>query len=133
MGDRADRNEKDVRRGYDAFARGDTAVFPELFAADATWTHQGHSQVAGDHTGLEAILGFFGRSMELSQGTLKIEVDDVVANDDRAFVMAHHTANANGRVLDDHQIHVFEIGQDGRVLHVTQYLGDQVAVDAFWG
>jgi uncharacterized protein len=129
----AQENEKRVLGGYDAFARGDMGSLKELLAPDCTWTHLGHSQVAGDHEGIEALMTFFGRSMELSEGTLRVEVEDSAANGERVFVKAHHTAAAGGRVLDDHQVHVFDIDSEGRARKVTQYPGDQAAVDAFWG
>jgi hypothetical protein len=37
--------------------------------------------MAGDHRGIDAVLGFFGRTMELTAGTFRAELHDVVADD----------------------------------------------------
>jgi hypothetical protein len=46
------------------------------------------SVLAGDHRGPDAILGFFGKTFELTAGTFRVEVHDVVA-DDRHTVGLH--------------------------------------------
>jgi uncharacterized protein len=42
-------NEDLVRRGYDAFSRGDMQTLRELFHPDIVWHAPGRSQLAGDH------------------------------------------------------------------------------------
>jgi uncharacterized protein len=56
----------------------------ELFHPDIVRHAPGRSQLAGDHQGVDAVLGFFGRTMELTGGNFRVEVHDVVANDDHA-------------------------------------------------
>jgi ketosteroid isomerase-like protein len=81
-------NEELVRKGYDAFARGDMDTLRELFDPDIVWHFPGRSLLAGDHRGTDAVLGFFGRTMELTAGTFRAELHDVVA-DDRHTVGMH--------------------------------------------
>ena len=38
----------------------------ESFDPDIVWHAPGHSQLAGDHQGVDAVLGFFGQTMELT-------------------------------------------------------------------
>ena len=40
-----------VRRGYDAFARGDMLAMRELFAPDASWDHRNAGRFAGPARG----------------------------------------------------------------------------------
>ena len=44
-------NEDLIRRGYDAFSRGDMDTLRELFHPDIVWHAPGRSQLAGDPPG----------------------------------------------------------------------------------
>jgi len=50
-------NEELVRRGYDAFASGDMDTRRELFDPQIVWHFAGRSPLAGDHRGVDAVLG----------------------------------------------------------------------------
>jgi uncharacterized protein len=52
----------------------------ELFHPDIVWHAPGRSRLAGDHQGVDAVLGFFGRTMELTGGAFRVEVHDVLAS-----------------------------------------------------
>jgi len=123
-------NEDLVRQGYDAFARGDLDTLREVFAADAVWHTPGHNVLAGDHRGIDAILGFFGQTMELSGGTFRVELHDVVAGDDHAVGLHVARGQRNGRTLEDRSVLVFHV-RDGQAVEVWQYNGDNDAVDQF--
>jgi uncharacterized protein len=64
----------------------------EWFDPDIVWHAPGHSQLAGDHQGVDAVLGFFGQTMELTGGSFRVEVHDAVAHDEHAVGL--HTAHA---------------------------------------
>jgi uncharacterized protein len=53
----------------------------ELFDPEIVWHFPGRSVLAGDHRGTDAVLGFFGKTIELTAGTFQVEVHDVVADD----------------------------------------------------
>jgi ketosteroid isomerase-like protein len=88
-------NEDLIRRGYAAFSRGDMDTLRELFHPDIVWHAPGRSQLAGDHQGVEAVLGYFGRTMELTGGNFRADVHDVVANDEHAVSL--NSAMPSGR------------------------------------
>ncbi len=52
----ANKNEELIRAGYEAFGRGDIAVFQGLFTPDITWHVGGRNPLSGDKRGLEATL-----------------------------------------------------------------------------
>ena len=60
---------------------GDMDILRELFDREIVWHFPGRSPLAGDHRGTDVVLGFFGRTMELTAGTLWAELHDVVAHD----------------------------------------------------
>jgi uncharacterized protein len=125
-------DEDVVRRGYDAFSKGDMQTLRELFDPDVVWHTPGRSQLAGDHRGVDAVLGFFGRTMELTGGTFRVEVHDVVANDEHVVGLHEVIAEREGKPLRDRNILVFHV-RDGRTSEVWQFWTDQYAADAFFG
>ena len=78
-------NEDLVRKGYAAFGRGDTDALQRQFFAEHVCHHvPGRSPLAGDYQGVAQVLEWLGRQFELSGGTIRAEVHDVVANDEHA-------------------------------------------------
>lgn len=124
-------NEDLLRRGYDAFGRGDMAAITELLADDIVWHFSGDNPLAGDYAGRDSVLGFFGKSIELSGGTLRVDVHDILANDVHGVALTHSTGQRGGKTLDDSGVQVFHI-RDGRAVETWSHAGDQAAVDKFW-
>jgi ketosteroid isomerase-like protein len=100
----------------------------ELFHPDIVWHAPGRSQLSGDHQGVDAVLGYFGKTMELTGGTFRVEVHDVVANDEHAVGLNTAHAERAGRTLEDDNTLVFHV-RDGKVTEVWQYWTDQYAAD----
>ncbi len=124
-------NEDLVRRGYAAFGEGDMATLDELFADDIEWHAPGNSPVSGDFKGKPDVFGSFGRLGELSGGSLRVQLHDVLANDEHSVGLAHVTAQREGRQLDDNQVIVFHVS-GAKVTAAWVYFSDQQANDAFW-
>jgi ketosteroid isomerase-like protein len=129
--DQAARNAARLEAGYEAFARGDLVAVEEMFATDAVWHVQRLGQLGGDHRGWPAILTFFGRSMELTEGTFRIEIREVLANDEGAAAAVRSSARRGEQTLDDRQVHLFHMERD-KVVEVWQFVGDGLATEAFW-
>jgi ketosteroid isomerase-like protein len=124
-------NEDLVRRGYDAFSRGDMDTLRELFDPGIVWHFPGRSVLAGDHRGVDAVLGFFGRTMELTGGTFQVQLHDVVADDRHTVGMHVATGQREGRTLEGREVLVFDV-RDGKVVEAWQYIEDQYAYDEFF-
>jgi uncharacterized protein len=90
-------NEDLIRRGYDAFSRGDMDTLRELYHPDIVWHAPGRGPLAGDHRGVDAVFGFFGQVMEMTGGSFRVEVHDVVANDEHAVGLHKGHAERAGR------------------------------------
>lgn len=114
-----------------AFLRGDLAAVASHFADDAVWELPGRGALAGEYKGPEAIVGFLGRSFELSGGTLSLEVVDVMGSDWGAVHVQRVSAEHGGRRLDCVEVLAHRI-VDGRIVH-TYHRPDQYAIDAFFG
>jgi hypothetical protein len=64
-----DPNVARIREGYAAFAKGDSAVLNDLLAEDLLWHAGGPSQLSGEDRGRDAVYGFFGRLVEVTDGS----------------------------------------------------------------
>jgi uncharacterized protein len=81
-----------ARRGYEAFAKGDLATLTELLASDAVWHVQAGRPLDGDYHGRDQVFGFLGRLAGETGGTFRLNVHDVLANDEHTAVLATLTA-----------------------------------------
>jgi uncharacterized protein len=121
-----------IRDGYAAFARGDFAVLNDLFAEDLLWHVNGRSQFAGDYRGREAVFGFFGKLMEVTEGSLHIDLHAVFADDEHGVALTIVTASRGGRSVTVDQAHVFHL-RDGKVVEYWDSSTDQYAFDELIG
>jgi len=125
-------NEALVRSGYDAFSRGDVPAVLALFDREILWHVPGRGPLSRDYRGPNEVLGFFEHFMTLSNGSFRIQVDDVLAKDDKVVVLCTESAQRGGRAWSSPQVHVWTL-KDGRVTVFWQYQGDQQTEDEFWG
>jgi hypothetical protein len=58
-------NVERLRRGYEAYARGDLATLRGMFADTITFHFLGHTQLSGTYNGLSEVLGYFERLQEI--------------------------------------------------------------------
>ena len=93
-------NEELVRKGYTAFLSGDMTTMDQLLADDVVWHSPGRNQLAGTFTGKPAVFENFQKVFELTGGTFKLEIHDVLANDEHAVVLVRATGEKDGRKLD---------------------------------
>ena len=125
-------NEDLLREGYAAFGRGDLdALQNQFFAEDISWHFPGKSPFAGDYRGAGDVLGWLARTFEVSGGTVRVELNNVLASDDLGVALVTITAQREGRALSDDTVQVFRI-RDGKATEVWSYPADLYANDAFW-
>ena len=125
------RNATLVRRGYDAFAAADIDSLARLIAPDAVQHMPGHNVFSGDHRGRDAILTMYGKLAERSGGTLKVELEELYANDDQVVTVYHSTGTREGRRLDTRHALVFQV-RDNQVVELTDVADNEDSDDAFW-
>ena len=123
-------NEELVRRAFDAFASGDVEALRGLMDPDSVWHAPGRNPLAGDHRGVEAILGYFAKTMELTGGTFRTELHDVVANDEHAVSLFTARGQRQGKTLDVRNVLVTHV-RNGKLAETWLFPGDQYASDEF--
>jgi uncharacterized protein len=120
-----------MRRGYAAYASGDLETISQLLADDVVWHVSGRSPLSGDYTGKEQVFGFFGTLQELSGGTSRVEVHDLLADDDHGVAIVTQSASREGRTYEGRVTHVLHL-RDGKVTEFWDAYVDQYASDEFW-
>jgi ketosteroid isomerase-like protein len=86
------RNGEVLAGAYKAFISGDLAALTDILDPDVTLHVAGENWLAGDYAGRDAALGFFGSLFSYSEGTVRLDVHDVIAGD--SYVVGLHRSHA---------------------------------------
>ncbi len=125
-------NEELVRGWFVAQARGDEAAVRAALADDVVWHVPGRSPLSADYSGPDEVLAFLARPRELSNGTVRPQILDVMAGDDHAIALVRVHAEREGKKLDGSlQAWTFRI-VEGRIAEFWFLVEDRYEVDAFW-
>lgn len=117
-----------VRGTCGVYREGDMATVGRLLADDVVWHSPGRNALTGDYTGILAVLALFGRTFELTGGTFRTEVHDIVANDTHGVALVTISGSRDGTSITAHQVHVVHF-HDGKLAESWMFAGDQAAVD----
>jgi ketosteroid isomerase-like protein len=90
------------------------ALQNQYFTDDIRWHVPGHGPVAGDYEGTPQVLQLFVRLCELSGGTFRIDLHDVVANDEHAVALFTVRGEREGKQLNDNTAQSYHI-RDGKI------------------
>ena len=121
-----------VRKGYEAFSRGDMDTVRGLLSSDATHHVPGSHILSGDFKGQDAIIGMYRRLFEESDGTFAVELSHVLV-DGRGHAVAVHrfTAERKGKRIDERGGIVFRIIGD-KMTDLDECVEDIDKTDDFW-
>jgi ketosteroid isomerase-like protein len=125
-------NVERLRKGFAAFDSGDIPAVLELFSPDIVWNVPGDNPIAGTYKGHDEVMGFFGKLMEETGGSFKIEIEDILANDRHGVAIVRQRAERNGKRIDMSVVQVFSVNEDGKVTEFSGYPEDSAAVDDFY-
>jgi ketosteroid isomerase-like protein len=120
-----------TRRGYEAFAKGDLATLSELIADDVTWHSNDAGPLSGTYNGRDEVFGFFGRLAEETAGTFRLDVHDVLANDEHAVALCTLSASRGGKSIEVPVANVSHL-RDGKVTEFWFATTDPQAAIDFW-
>jgi uncharacterized protein len=125
-------NVERARRGYEAFAKGDVATMSELIADDVVWHVKGLGPLDGDYHGRDQVFGMFGRLAEETGGTFRLDVHDILANDEHTVVLATVFASRGGKSVETPVVNVTHDDADGRTTEFWAATTDPQATLDFW-
>ncbi|MET9433694.1 nuclear transport factor 2 family protein [Streptomyces sp. NPDC006551] len=122
-----------VRKGYEAFSKGDMETLGSLMTGDCTQFSPGQSQVSGHHKGRDNIIDHERELFELSNGTMRVELEGVYP-DGRGHVMSAHKwfAERGDRGIEMKGGIFFTI-VGGKITDIDECVEDIDQADAFWG
>jgi ketosteroid isomerase-like protein len=105
----------------------------DVFAPDIQWHQGGKNQTSGDYSGVDAVLGLFQKFFELTDGTFKVAVHDLVAGDQHSVVLGTISAQRGGKSLGNgNYCQVFHM-QGGRIAECWVTPVDPYEIDQFFG
>jgi ketosteroid isomerase-like protein len=89
-----------TRRGYEAFAKGDVPALSELMADEVTWHVTDGGPLSGSYHGRNDVLGFFARLAEETGGTFRLDVHDILANDEHVVALGTLSASRGSKSIE---------------------------------
>lgn len=114
-----------ARGAYEALNRHDVDEFSSAFASDAV-LHGADGAI----TGRESIRDAIEQLIALSEQSLRIEVHDILANDDHTVVLQTTTAQLGDRRLEDRVVYVFHM-ENGQIQDAF-FVGDPAVQTEFY-
>lgn len=124
-------NEDLLRQGYEAFGAGAVDKVLALFAPDIVWHVGGSSQITGDYHGHQEVLGFFGKLMELTGGTFRLDIHDILANDTHGVVLVTVHAERGDQRLEAREADIWHLA-GGQATEFWTFVEDAEATDRFF-
>ncbi len=125
-------NEDLARADSAAFGRGDLgALRDQFFAENIVWHVAGTGPLAGDYEGVARVMQLLSTISELSAGTVRAELHDVLASADHTVALATVRAERAGKQLELNIVHVIH-AQNGKATEVWTHSSDPAAAAQFW-
>ena len=120
-----------IREGFEAFAKGDMDTISRVFDDDIQWHSAGTSPLSGDYGGKEAVIGYFGKVMELTEGTFHQEIHAILADDDHVVVLTDYGQD-KPKPFTGNQVFVWHV-RDGKAVECWGIPADQAGAAAALG
>jgi ketosteroid isomerase-like protein len=116
---------------YETFTTGDTDRLSQLIAADVVWHVPGDNLISGTYSSREAIFGCFNKIYELTGGTYKPELLDILADDKYTVAILHGVARRGEKTLDQDYAFISKI-RDGQIAELWEAWTEGPAWNEFW-
>ena len=121
-----------VRRGYEAFGRGDINALLGLFDEQISWVTPGPPELAtsGRRTGPQEVAGFFAAVNQLFD-IQRFEPRELLAQGDRVIVVGSETAVARstGKTIELDWVHAFTL-RGGKVVAFQEFFDTAAVMSA---
>jgi ketosteroid isomerase-like protein len=116
---------------YATFTTGDMDTLAKLIAPDVIWHVPGTNLISGTYTDRAGIFGCFNEIYELTEGSYKPELLDIVADDNYTVAILHGTARRGEKTLDQMYAFISRI-RDGQIAELWEAWTDGPAWNDFW-
>lgn len=126
------RNVEMARKGYTAFNEAHLDDALETIADDILWHVGGDNPLSGEYRGKEAVLEFFMKFGQLTEGTYEADIHDILASEDHTVVIGTSTITRKGRTHTSRFVDIIHPANDGRAKEFWRFPEDQGADDEFY-
>ena len=120
-----------TRRGYEAFAKGDVPALSELMADEVTWHVSDGGPLSGSYHGRNDVRGFFARLAEETGRTFRLDVHDVLANDEHVVALGTLSASRGTKSIETTVANVIHV-RAGKITEFWTATTDPQAYIDFW-
>ena len=120
-----------TRRGYQAFAEGDVPALSELMADEVTWHVTDGGPLSGSYHGQNDVLGFFARLAEETGGTFRLDVHDILANDEHVVALGTLSASRGSKSIETLVANVIHV-RAGKITEFWTATANPRASIDFW-
>ena len=121
-----------VQESLDLVAKGDFERLRDFYTDDVVWHVGGNHPLSGDYRGKDELINYFERVRSLTDASLTIEPQSILASDQHVAMFTNVKARREGKSMDVVLAQVFKVGADGRWSEYWALADDQEAVDEFW-
>jgi uncharacterized protein len=125
-------SEDTVRRGYDAFGKGDMDTLRSIMTPDVIQNVPGNNQVSGEYKGVDSVLGYYGTPFELTGGTLKAELQSVTDDGPDTVLAVHRLSAQRGGKSYDETENLHFTFSGGKISRLDEEHPDLAKFDAFF-
>lgn len=120
-----------LQKLYADFAKGDIPAVLTACADNMTFQVAGKSKVAGKFTKADFAEKFLAPMMEMSGGTLQVEVHDILVSERHAVVLVSDHLTRKGEKIQLRAAHVWRF-ENGKPVAWYEYPRDLYQYDATW-
>lgn len=114
------------RRVSQAVDAGDFSTYADSIADDIEWWEIGSDEpIRSKAALLERMQGMMG------EGTIDLELHDVIANDEHMVALVNAKAGRNGRTLSYRTAEIYHV-RDGKITHRWAFSDDTAAINEFF-
>jgi ketosteroid isomerase-like protein len=124
-------NAEVFEKVYETFTTGDMDSLSHLIAPDVVWHVPGSNLISGTYTNRDAIFGCFNKIYELSKGSYKPALLDILADDTYTVALLHATAKHGEKTLDQDYAFIARIN-DGQMTELQEAWSEGPAWNDFW-
>ena len=121
-----------IRQALATYNSEDPQAMRAFLAPDIEWHVGGDHPLTGDYQGVDDVIRYFGRVKDLTDSTLRIEPEELFADDRHAAIVMRVTAQGAEQKLDVLIAEVLTLDRMGRWQEYWALADDQASVDAFW-
>ena len=125
-------NAAKVRELAAAFQTGDLDAVVGAYSDDCIYRVGGENLVSGTYVGHQQLKDFFIKLGEVTEGSMKLELEDTLADDHHAVMFWRLTAERQGKTLDANGGMAFKINDQGKFSESWFLYSDQREYDAFY-